>query len=152
VRVGEEVAELLSRGVAAIAATRSAELRPDLVRGWGIRVSEERDAIDLCLEVPDGSPVRENLADNGSLALTASLPTTYKSVQVKGVATEVREPSDDELAAVEEHVAAFGREAAQVGLPPDGAQRLMGSGFVAVTLEVREVYDQTPGPAAGAPL
>jgi hypothetical protein len=53
---------------------------------------------------------------------------------------------------VEEHLAAFGRDVEQVGMPGDSGRRLIDRRLAAVTVAVRELYDQTPGPNAGAPL
>ena len=82
--------------------------------------------------------------------MTCSRPTTYRTVQLKGEVVSVREPTAEQLAAVDDHVEAFSREAEEVGLMPGTGRRFLDPGLVAVTLAVRELYDQTPGPSAGA--
>jgi hypothetical protein len=152
VQAEDEVIELLSRGVATIVATRDGDLRPEIARGWGIRLAPGRAEATLCVSAPAGSRTRANLEGNGVIAVTCSLPTTYQTIQLKGRALEVRAPTAEQLALVEEHVAAFGREAAQVGLPDGVARRLLDADLAAVTIAVHELYDQTPGPDAGAAL
>jgi hypothetical protein len=152
VRIEDEVTQFLTAGVAAIVATRDDQLRPQIVRAWGVSVSTERTELTLCVEAPDGSPTRANLEGNGSVAATFSQPTTYRTVQIKGEAVALAEPTAEQLAAVEEHLEAFGREVEQVGMPADAGRRLIDRRLVAVSLAVRELYDQTPGPNAGAPL
>jgi hypothetical protein len=73
-------------------------------------------------------------------------------VQVKGTVLELRPPSDDDVAAVEQHVVAFSREAEAVGLMPDSGRRLLDPELVTVVVEIRELYDQTPGANAGTRL
>ena len=152
VQVDDEVLALLALGVATIVATRDEELRPEIARGWGISVSPDRSGATLCIEAPRGSRMRTNLERNGAIAVTCSLPTSYRTIQLKGEAFDLREPTPQQLEDVERHAAAFAREAEQVGLPTGAGQRLVDPKLVAVTFSVRELYDQTPGPNAGAAL
>jgi hypothetical protein len=152
VTVDDEVAAFVRGGVAAIVATRDAELRPELGRAWGIDVLAGGTALTLCVELPPGSRTRANLEDNGAIAATFSLPTTYRTIQIKGIAREVRAPTPEDRARVDEHAAAFARETGAVGLSPVLAQRLLDDELVAVTFDVQELFDQTPGPTAGTRL
>lgn len=84
--------------------------------------------------------------------MTASRPTTYRSVQLKGTATAVANPSAAQLEAAHRHVEAFAAEVAGFGIPLEGARAFLGRELVAVTIAVRELYDQTPGANAGQRL
>jgi hypothetical protein len=55
-----------------------------------------------------------------------------------------------QLERVDAHVAAFVAEVEPVGLPAELARRYVHYDFIAITVAVRERYDQTPGPHAGA--
>jgi hypothetical protein len=152
VRVDDDVAEFIGGGVAAIVATRDDELRPQIARAWGIHVSADGAELTLCVEAAAGSRTRANLEARHSVAATFSLPTTYRTVQIKGDVVALAEPTAEQLEAVEEHLAAFSRDVEQVGMPADSGWRLIDRRLAAVTVAVRELYDQTPGPNAGAPL
>jgi len=143
---------LLGRGVAIVAATREADLRPEIARGWGPAVGADGMTVRLCLGDPPGSRVRRNLEDNGAIAATFSRPTTYRGVQLKGTVTALGEPTEEDRERVRGHVAAFVDEVTQVGVAPGMAIRFLDDRLFAVTFEIREVYDQTPGPRAGAAL
>ena len=67
-------------------------------------------------------------------------------MQIKGVVEEMHAPTSEQLARVEEHVAAFVDQAEQVGITRNQALRLVERELVAVMFAVRELYDQTPGP------
>ncbi len=151
-RIPEAAIELLLTGPATIVSTRDEEMRPALTRGWGLAVDGDADRLSLCVEVPVGSIVRANLEANGEIAVTCSRPTTYRTVQVKGTAEIVGEPDEERLRAVGEQVAAFSAEVAQLGLPADAGEALLAEELLAVTVEPREVFDQTPGPTAGSRL
>jgi hypothetical protein len=150
--LSEDVTAFLRCGLAIVVATRDDELQPEIARGWGPAVAPGGTAVTLCVSVGPASRTRANLERNGAIAVTCSRPSTYRTVQLKGVATDVRDPSDAELDRVRTHLAAFVEEVAQVGLAPQRARAVLEPDLAAVTLEVRELYDQTPGPNAGSPL
>jgi hypothetical protein len=151
-RVEADLAEFVAQGVATVVATRDESLRPQIARGWGPRPSADGTELTLCVETPPGSRTRENLERNGAIAVTFSLPSTYRTVQIKGERLAVRDPTAEERVAIDDHVEAFSRESAQVGLPEGMGRRLLSPVLLAVTFAVRELYDQTPGPSAGRKL
>lgn len=150
--VGAELAAFMAQGVAVIVATRNDDRQPEITRGWGPDVSADGRQLTLCVSVPPASATRENLESNGEIAITFSLPTTYRSVQVKGRATLDGDPTAEQQSRMESHLALFVEDVAQLGLSARVASRLMSPPFAAVTCSVRELYDQTPGAGAGAPL
>jgi hypothetical protein len=152
VAVDADVAAFLRGGVALVVATRDAELRPEIARGWGPVLSEEGCVLQLCVGAQRDSRTIANLEHNGELAATFSLPTTYRSIQIKGTLRELRDPAPGELALVHAHLAAFVDEAERVGVPRVAGSRFAEPPFVAVTIAIRELYDQTPGARAGSAL
>jgi hypothetical protein len=147
-----ELAEFLHGGVVVVAATRSAQNVPELTRGWGPRVWDDGTVVTLCLSTTTGSRTRENLEQNGTVAATFVLPTTYRGVQLKGEVTSTSEPTEDELRRVDEHLARLTGQTRVLGVPDEVMARLRKPPFVCVSFRVQEVYDQTPGPGAGARL
>ena len=127
-------------------------MRPEVSRAWGPVLSGDGSTVTLCVAAAPGSATLANLQDNGAIAVTFSLPTSYRTVQVKGAVVDRCAPAAEHLARVEEHFSAFVDEVEQVGIPRDGARRFLDSELVAVSFSVRELYDQTPGPNAGGRL
>src|SRR5919197_5508773 len=119
-----DVAALVARGVAIIVATRDDELRPEITRGWGPQLAADRATLTICLGLSPGSKTRANLESNGAMAATFSQPTTYRTVQIKGVARALSDPPPAERERVDEHLAAFLAEAAQIGVPREAAHLL----------------------------
>jgi hypothetical protein len=150
--VDADLAAFVRSGVATVVATCDEDLRPEITRAWGPDVSEDGCSVTLCVTALPGSETRTNLERDGAIAVNFTLPTTYRSVQLKGSVLDVRDPSPEELARVERHVALFVEETEQVGLSAAGARQLAERDLIAVTFAVRELYDQTPGPNAGERL
>jgi hypothetical protein len=150
--VDADVAAFLQAGVAVVTATRDDQLRPEIARAWGPELSPDGCSLRICVAAGAGSKMISNVERNGALSATFTLPTTYRSVQLKGTARDVAEPSADELARVARHIEAFVDQAEQVGVPRAIGTRFAEPPFMAVTIEIRELYDQTPGAGAGRPL
>lgn len=144
--------ELVRQGVAVIVATCDATHRPAVTKGWGPVLSADGAQLTLCIDAPDGSDTRANLAAGSPVAVTLSRPTSYLSVQLKGPLSTVAEPDDDARRIAAEHVAAFVAETSALGVPEAVIRATVGDELVLVAFDVVERYDQTPGPGAGRSL
>jgi hypothetical protein len=78
---------------------------------------------------------------------------TLASAQVKGRVRVVDELTALDVATRERATELFVRDVNETDhTPRDLVRGMVPECFVACTLDVEEVYDQTPGPAAGAPV
>jgi hypothetical protein len=155
----EEIAQLAnSGGLAVIVGTRDAHLVPELVRAWGVRVGPSRDQLELCVPMSSGRRTLANIADNRQVAVTLTMPTTYRSFQVKGDVLETTTPSPDDRERVTRHYQAFASEVAALGLSIDRAAQLFeadlkrGPDMMKIRVAIDALFDQTPGPGAGSRL
>jgi hypothetical protein len=93
------------------------------------------------------------MESNGSIAVVFNPPTAGRALQLKGLVVGTREPEAVDLGHAERHLEAFVAEAARVGVPPDNVRRVyVRADFIAVTVSIDEMFDQTPGHGAGSPL
>ena len=151
-RAGLDLSSFLREGLAVIVATCDEQLRPEVSRGWGPVLTADSAMLTMCVAAAAESKMRVNLERGGTIAATFSLPTTYRTVQLKGPLVSVREPTAEHLACVDEHLAGFVEQVARLGIPASRAPRLREPALLAVQMQVRERYDQTPGQKAGSPL
>ena len=86
------------------------------------------------------------------LALSAVLPTTYKTLQVKGRdAHPLPWPGHEQLARA--HASAFAEEVVAVGIPRELADSFFSHNrYATFAFTPSEIYDQTPGPTSGLPV
>jgi len=151
--LNQELVDFVHSGVVVGVATRDETMRPVLARAWGPQVSADRRLLTLCVAAAEGSAMRANLEGNGAVAIGFSPPTIAKAVQLKGVATVVREPVAEDLERAERHVAAFLAECARIGAPAELAIRMFDRpALVLIEVPIDEGFDQTPGPTAGRRL
>jgi hypothetical protein len=142
--------ELLESGCGLVIGTVSTDGEPRACRGWGLDVLD-RDAGRIRLLVDGDDPqVLANLAEQRRVAVTGTDVVTLRSVQVKGTVAALEAPGDEAWARALQHSDAFFGTITMVdGNPREQLERMLPAELVVCTFVVDEVYDQTPGPAAG---
>lgn len=148
----EEIVELIASGVDVCVATRDRELEPEAMNAMGIRPSADRSLITVYLPVALAEQTRKNIEDNGDIAVTLERPIDLRAVQIKGKVVALR-PSNDadrerQLVFRSALVEAFGI----VGVPRSWTRNLVWWPSLAVDVQIRDVFLQTPGPSAGEPM
>jgi hypothetical protein len=144
-----EVAELLESPCSLLVGTVDGHGRPDATRGWSAQLLGP-DRLRL-LVATEARRAIANLADGGRLALTTTHFVTMVSWQLKGRATLVEEAT----AADRIRFDAFCAGCLEILAPlhmvsEETIARITPAGVVAVEMVVEQVFDQTPGPGAGA--
>jgi len=158
ISITAELKDFLESGVSVVVGTRDSACLPDAVRAWGPRVGRDGRTISLCVAVATSGSALSNLRDNGRVAVIFCLPTNYKTIQLKGRFLGTARPNGQDLAAVERHRDSFTASATGVGVDRRFMEGLWQKELVesAVMLKIRfvaeQVFDQTPGPDAGARL
>jgi hypothetical protein len=112
----------------------------------------------VCVPLATSRKTLDNIESNGRIAVAVSLPTNYRTIQLKGQRATSAESDAADLAAVERHHDAF----AAVN-EPLGQQRQRVEAFWQAEIETsaamvkvlfipEQIFDQTPGPSAGRSL
>jgi hypothetical protein len=145
----EELSELIATGVDVYVATRDAELEPESMLAMGIRLHRERNALTVYLPEALAAPTCKNLEDNAEIAVTLIRPSDLKAVQVKGKSLGIRRSTETDREFQSIFRAALIDQMEAVGVPRCATRRLVWWPSLAVEVAVRDVFGQTPGPAAG---
>ncbi len=148
----EALTEYIHQGLAAQIGTRNAALQPNGGRLSAVRVEDDRRHIVAYIPAAAAGPLLDDLRENGQAAVTITRPADDKACQVKGVFVDTWAARDDEQAFVMRQWEGFLGQLEQVGLPRVAATHWEAWPCVAVRIRATALFDQTPGPAAGAPL
>jgi len=158
VSISEELKTFLEGPVSVLIGTRDSRLIPEITRAWGPRVADDLHGVSLCVPLATSRKSLDNLEANGEIVAVFSLPTDYRTIQLKGRLLATGEPNSMDLAAVERHRDTFakinerhGRTREQV----EGfwqAEIRTSPALVRILFVIRQVFDQTPGPGAGRSL
>ena len=158
VSISAELKAFLESGVSVVVGTRDSTFVPEAVRAWGPRVGQDRRSVSLCVALATSGRTLNNLRDNGCVAATFALPTSYKTIQLKGRCVGTARPNPQDLAAVERHRNSFLASTDKIGVPKRFTEGLWQRELMesAVMVKIRfvaeQAFDQTPGPDAGSLL
>lgn len=140
---------MIEAGCGLTIGTADADGEPRATRGWAVQVVDpDRRRVRVLMGADD--PVSVANLDNGRIALTGANVRTLRSVQFKGRVVATESPTSADLELVGTTSAAFFSAIHEVdGNPLELIKRLLAADFIAVEFDVEEMYDQSPGPAAG---
>ncbi len=125
---------------------------PYATRGWGTAILDDGAAVRVYLDADDEAVV-PLLTVGAAVAITGGCVRTLVSAQVKGRVREVDDLTALDIATRERATELFVRDVNETDHTPRGLiERMVPERFVACTVDVEELYDQTPGPHAGATL
>jgi hypothetical protein len=148
----EERTAFLESGCALILGTVLPDGEPHAGRGWGLTVLPEDGHVRLLLDAEDLALV-DQAARRGAIAITGASVRTLLAVQLKGRALSVEAASGDDTARAERYCDAFFGDIVDTdGLDRSVVERMTPLDYVACTVAVERLFDQTPGPGAGARL
>lgn len=150
--ISKELAEFIQSGISILIGTRDARRFPDSARVVGARVEAGDEEITLFLPTATTATSVANLRESRRIAVCFGRAEDHRSVQVKGRVLEIREASDVDREWVDRYCGEFAGMLRFVGLPPRLISRMNHWPCHAVRFRVEAVFDQTPGPGAGARL
>jgi hypothetical protein len=144
-----QVAELLESPCSLLVGSVAPDGLPDATRGWGIELLGP-DRLRVLLAA-NADPTIANLADGGAMALTTTHFLTLVSWQLKGWAEKIEPATAADRIRFNTFCAGCVRVLHESeGAPEEVIWRMVPTGIVACEMSVEQVFDQTPGPEAGA--
>jgi pyridoxamine 5'-phosphate oxidase-like protein len=146
----EGVLRQLEPGTSILVGTVDPSGWPSCCRGVALVVHPDREGVTVYVPVATAAETVANIASNGQVAVVASEIVSHVSVQLKGRARAVRVAGEDEAEAVHGHFDRFIGVLDSVGLPRGISRTMTRWPAFAVDVAVEAIFEQTPGPRAGA--
>lgn len=147
--IDEALRAFLERGCAMVVGTVGDDGAPHAQRAFGCSVL---DATTVRVLLDSTDPVlREHLDGTRAIAITSADVRTLRSVQLKGRVLAVEdEPTADDIARCDAHNEELFLDIQETDhFPREYPERMVPPAYVVALVSVAELYDQTPGPAAG---
>jgi hypothetical protein len=151
-RIPPETAEFIESGVSVLVGSRDARFEPECVRAVGVRVEDGGTALTVFVPAATGARAIANLRDNGRVAVFFSRAMDHASLQVKGTVLDIADAAPGDRPGIDRQRAALAAALGPIGVPPRWIFRMAHWPAHAVRLRVEQLFRQTPGPGAGAPL
>ena len=128
---------------------------PTMSRGLGCKLVDGGNKLAIFVKRSQSAELIENIRRSGKVANVFSLPSSNRTLQLKGVDAEVRPFDPADLPVIAAHIADFVIEVLPLGLGEDVVRTLFSysaDDLVTVVYSPCAAFSQTPGPKAGAPL
>lgn len=146
--------EFIQSGVSISLAACDGDRLPCMSRGFGCRAGEDGE-ITVFIRRSQSQEVLAGIRHNGKVANVFSLPSSNRTLQLKGTDARLVALEAPDLAIIERHIADFTREVVPLGTPEALVRALFSytrDDLVGVRYTPLAVYSQTPGPHAGEPV
>jgi hypothetical protein len=150
--ISDELRQFLEGPNSIVVGTQDGRLIPEAARALVLRCGADGDSVTLWLPVSEASRTVTNVAIDQRIAVAVELPALHKTRQLKGVVTKVGNASVKRRAMLDAAFEAFTEQCLAIGLPRRLLDRVVRWPATEVAMRVTSVFDQTPGPGAGALL
>lgn len=128
---------------------------PSMSRGLGCKVFDGGRKVGIFVKLSQSAELLESIGHSGRVANVFSLPTSNRTLQLKGINARVLAFDIDDLPLIERHIVDFVLEVLPMGLSEDVVRSLFAytvDDLVTVVYSPCAAFSQTPGPKAGEPL
>src|SRR3954469_4855659 len=142
----------LQPGTTVVMASVDAQKVPSCCRAIAVASSDGVETLTVYVPLATSHDVLRDIATTKRVAITVTDPLTHTSTQLKGTSVDVRLAREDEAAFVRARREALAESLDAIGVPRRVTQNVTCWPAFAVTARIEDVFDQTPGPNAGARL
>lgn len=150
--IDEVLAQFLQSGLGIHVGTRNERLEPCGCRATAIKVEEDGRHVVVYVPKAASPQIFENLRTNGCAAISMARPADERAVQVKGLMLFSWEAKPEEDAFARVQWSGFLDQLEGIGLPGESTHSWQVFPCVAIRVKVTALFNQTPGPDAGAAL
>lgn len=150
--IDTELAGFLQEGVGIHIATRDAALRPNGARAIAVEVEGDGEHLVVYVARVAAARLLSDLEANGQVAVGFGRPIDDRACQVKGMFVGIRDAAETERAKVLAQWDGFLASLEKIGIPRAATRTWVTWPAVAIRLRANALFNQTPGPGAGARL
>jgi hypothetical protein len=148
----ERILKSLAPGVSVIVGSVSAEGVPACCRAAAMRSTDNLKTATIFVPVATSQETIANVSATKRLAVVSTYPVEHLATQFKGTARRTRPASEDERDFVKAYLDSFMAVLQQLGYPARATNAVNYWPAHAIEMAVEQIFDQSPGPRAGARL
>ena len=153
--IDSQTAAFIQTGVSISVAACGADRLPSMSRGMGCRVSDSGQDVRVFVKRSQAAELIDNIRYSARVANVFSLPSSNRTVQLKGRDARMEAFDTTDLAIIEEHIRLFLEQVVPLGIPEEVARVILAyrvDDLATVVYTPSAAFSQTPGPKAGKPL
>ena len=152
VETEERILKCLAPGVSVIVGSVSAEGVPACCRAAAMRSTDNLTTATIFVPVATSQETIANVAATKRIAVVSTYPIEHLATQMKGTVRRTRPAAEDERDFVKAYLDSFMAVLHQLGYPPRATNAVGYWPAHAIEMDVEQIFDQSPGPRAGARL
>jgi hypothetical protein len=153
--LSDEQVRFIECGVSISAASRDVRRVPSVCKVVGCRVAADRRQVTILVDAVQAGQLLQDVAGSGALAVVFCLPSSHRTLQLKGHDARQVPLADGDAELAERHRAAFADDLLPLGYALPFALATHGfqaEGLRALSFTLSDLFEQTPGPNAGMRL
>lgn len=154
-RLSDEQVRFIESGVSISVASRDVRRVPSVSKGVGCSVAADRCQVRVLVDAAQSGQLLQDVAASGALAVVFCLPSSHRTLQLKGLDARELAPQLDDIERAERHCQAFAEDLLPLGYGLAFARATHGfdpTRLRALCFTLNAVFEQTPGPNAGVRL
>ena len=148
-------AAFILTGVSISLASCGPDRLPSMSRGLGCKLIDGGHQISIFIRLSQSQELLGNIRSSGRVANVFSLPSSNRTLQLKGSDARIVPFAPEDLPVIEAHIADFLLEVVPLGMSEAVVRAILDyqpDDLVSVVYSPCAAFSQTPGPKAGAPL
>ncbi|HEX5806091.1 MAG TPA: hypothetical protein VFY31_07125 [Macromonas sp.] len=150
-----DTAAFIQTGVSISVASANAERLATMARGMGCKLIDGGQRVCVFVQRSQSAELLANIAASRRVACVFSLPSSNRTVQLKGMDAQCGPFDPADLPLVQQHIQDFTAQVVPLGTPEAIMRQLLHDrpdDLVTVTFTPSASFSQTPGPKAGEAL
>jgi len=152
VQLDPEIAAFITGVTSMSVATRDAGLMPAVAKAVGCAVSADRRWLTVFVDREQAAQVTADIAAGSPISVVFSLPSTHRTVQIKGGPVTATAATAAQKVRARLHVDGIVEHLVQLGYAEGALRGFFGydpNSLLALRFAPSAVFAQTPGPRAG---
>lgn len=148
-------AAFLQTGVSISLAACTVDRLPCMSRGLGCKLIDGGRQVAIFIKRSQSAELLENIRTTGRVANVFNLPSSNRTLQLKGDDAQILPFDPADLPVIETHIPQFLAEVIPFDMPENMVRALLAytvDDLVTVVYSPNAAFTQTPGPKAGNPL
>jgi len=148
----QRIRRCLDNNVAILVGSVDVQGEPSCCRALALTSNDDLATVTVFVPLATSRETIANVATTRRLAVVATHPIDHCSIQLKGIAGTARLARQDEAPLVRKGFSGFTDILETLRFPPRVIRSVTAWPAFAIDMRVEEIFDQTPGPKAGARL
>ena len=148
-------AAFILTGVSISLASCGPDRLPSMSRGLGCKLVDGGRQVSIFIRRSQSAELLGNIRSSSRVANVFSLPSSNRTLQLKGIDARIVPFAADDVPLIETHIADFLIEVIPLGMSEAVVRALLAyqpDDLVSVVYSPCAAFSQTPGPKAGEPL